>query len=547
MTGSGTAEGRPGPAGRTLPPWLWAWLGGYLLASMPGQISLLRSVITTYFGHSHLAPQFAGFFAVERLAIALSFLIYAVVVGGAVAAMLPRLRGRWVERRFKLASDDRAVMAEMQRFVDSYDPSVRLRVTIRADQMARIYPVGWRSARIAVFRPLPALWRSDREAAQAVLLHEVAHRRQGDQLIVGLGSPFVWLIRIWAPAYVLLVVIPITIDVAAGGGALAQLLVLQGIEEAAVIPGAVFLPVTALWLAELSADRVAAQAIGSGAVQRALRATAGSRASLAARAIALLSHPPRRLRLRLVAARPAATAALVAVWPAAVVAWLLVLPAGMVVAGLLLAGFSLGPADSYLKAGVHPLLVYGRPLAIVTAVVLLVWPVLAAPWARLWSPSQRWGGRQTWWPYLAAASLPVGVLLLFLVPFRASPLATGQHQPQGLCSQFESWSLGNGPADDERVSTKLGQLVEAGDNNKTATAAAARRLDGAIQAALDNPPPGAARSSYAEAMADYRTAAQDMRTGDAAAAATAMEDANGPDEKVSTLISDLAGQCNLSG
>jgi hypothetical protein len=545
MTGSGTAEHLPGPAGRTLPPWLWVWLGGYLLASMPGQISLLRSVISTYFGHSNLAPQFAGFFAVERLAIALSFLIYAVVVGGAVAAMLPRLRGRWVERRFKLVSDDRAVMAEMQRFVDSHDPSVRLRVTIRADQMARIYPVGWRSARIAVFRPLPALWRSDREAAQAVLLHELAHRRQGDQLIVGLGSPFVWLIRIWAPAYLLLVVIPITIDVAAGGSALAQLLVFQGIEEAAVIPGAVFLPVTALWLAELSADRVAAQAIGSGAVQRALRATAGSRASMAAQAIALLSHPPRRLRLRAATARPAATAALVAVWPAAVVAWLLVLPAGMVAAGLLLAGISLGPADTYLKPGLHALLVYGRPLAIVTAVVLLVWPVLAAPWAQLWSSSPRSARRQTWWPYLAAASLPVGVLLLFLVPLQASPLETGPHQPRGLCSQFESWSLGNGPADDEHVATELGQLVAAG-NNKTATAAAARRLDGAIQAALANPPPGAARSSYAEAMTDYRVAAQDMRTGNAAAAATAMEDANGPDEKVSALITDLAGQCNAS-
>jgi len=54
-------------------------------------------------------------------------------------------------------------------------------------EMARIYPVGWRTARIAVFRPLPELWRRDRETAQAILLHEVAHRRHGHQFVVGLA------------------------------------------------------------------------------------------------------------------------------------------------------------------------------------------------------------------------------------------------------------------------------------------------------------------------------------------------------------------------
>ena len=168
---------------------------------MPQEISLLHFTIVTYFGHESALPGIAGpgLVTVERLSLIFDLVIYTVIVAGAVAALVPHLRGRWVEWRFKLASDDRPIMTDMQRFVSSYDPSISLRVTIRSDQMARIYPVGWRSARIAVFRPLPALWRRDREAAQAVLLHEVAHRRQADQLIVGLGSPFVMLMRIWVP------------------------------------------------------------------------------------------------------------------------------------------------------------------------------------------------------------------------------------------------------------------------------------------------------------------------------------------------------------
>jgi Zn-dependent protease with chaperone function len=233
--------------------------------------------------------------------------------------------------------------------VNSRDPSVSLRVTIRADQMARIYPVGWRSARIAVFRPLPALWRRDREAAQAILLHEVAHRRQGDQLIVGLGSPFVALMRIWAPAYLLLVLIPVTVYLAAGGGTLAPYIAASSIMQAVLIPAEIILPVTALWLAEISADQMAAQAIGSGAVRHVLQAAAESRTSRIARAMALPSHPPRRLRLRLAAARPTGTVGLVATWPAALVAWFLVLPLATTVPALLLEGFTLSLMETGLR------------------------------------------------------------------------------------------------------------------------------------------------------------------------------------------------------
>ena len=526
MTSVNTAQSRSTAAARTTPPWLWAWLGGYLLASMPLEISLLHFLTVTYFGQGGTLSEVSGsgIVTVERLSLISSLLIYVVILSGAVAALFPHLRGRWVEWRFKLARDDRPVMAEMQQFVSSHDPSISLRITIRSDQMARLYPVGWRSARIAVFRPLPALWRRDREAAEAILLHEVAHRRQGDQLIAGLGSPFVMLMRLWVPAYLLLVLIPALVYLAASGGIAAQFIAVSSITQVGVIPGQVFLPVTALWLAELGADQLAAQAIGSDAVRHALQATEGSRASLVARALALLSHPPRRLRLRLATARPGATAALVAVWPAALVVWLLVLPLAIEVLALFLLGFPVGQVGPLLRAATPTVLAYGRPLAIATAVLLLAWPVLAYPWERLWSAAPRPSHRLPWWPYLAAAILPVAMLAVSLVPLKGSlpGPSTGLTTPQLLtepCEQFTSWQLGEGGAAESTVETDINQLPI---NATSIAATTAQKLDSAIRAALDDPPPGAARSPYTQAMADFEDTVTDLQHGNGSAANTAI-------------------------
>jgi hypothetical protein len=547
MTASSAAQSRSAVTARTMPPWLWVWLAGYLLATMPQEISLLHFTTVTYFGHESVLPEVVGngFVMVERLSLIFDLLIYAVIVAGAVAAMFPQLRGRWVEWRFKLASDDRPIMTEMQRFVSSHDPSISLRVTIRSDQMARIYPVGWRSARIAVFRPLPALWRRDREAAQAILLHEVAHRRQGDQLIVGLGSPFVMLMRIWAPAYLLLVLIPVTVYLAVGGSILAPFIAVSGIMQAVLIPAEIFLPVTALWLAELGADQMAAHAIGSDAVRQALRVTAESRASLVARALALLSHPPRQLRLRLAAARPVGTAGLVAVWPAALVAWLLVLPVALTVPALLLLGFPVGLMETVLRAATHTLLADGRPVVIATAVLLLAWPVLAYPWERLWSSAPRLSRHQPWWPYLAAASLPIGMLLVSLAPLQVSlPTAvTTPQQPTGICAQSTSWELGRGQTEEEHVQADVDQLLL---GSTSITAAAAQRLDGEIRAALDNPPPGAARSIYMEAMTGYGNAVTYLQVGNSTAANNAITNATDQALKADRLLVQLGGQCTPS-
>lgn len=488
MTRTGSAERRSALAELTLPPWLWAWLvAGFLLGLMPAQISRMPSSLVYFFGPESSSRYFIdrGYVTTGRFFFIFAILIFAGIVAGAVAAMFPNLRGRWVERRFGLASDDRPVVAEMQRFVDSHDSSIRLRVSIRADQMARIYPVGWRGTRIAVFRPLTVLWRRDRGAAEAILLHEVAHRRQGDHLIVGLGSPFVWLMRIWVPAYLLLALIPALIYVAAGGGSPldATFAGFQAGEYSVAIPVQILLPVTALWLAELNADRLAARGTGSGALQRALQATAGSGTRWAARALSFVSHPPRRLRLRSAEARSAGAVVLVAAWPAVMAAWALVLSVAISVSLLLLSS-QLGPdLGLILKADVQILLSVLRPLAIATAVLLLT-----------------------------------------------------------ACSQLARWESGPGQKDYDRASMDLDQLIAASGGHGTMTP---QREDAAIAAAFDSPPP-IGRSGLTHALTDYLDATQYLQAHNVNAFEHAVVDGKRQEWSALGQISDLAQQCNLS-
>lgn len=561
MTKTGSAESRPALAELTLPPWLWAWLvAGLLLGLLPAQISRLPASLAVFFGPLSSSRYIdRGYVTTGRFFFIFALLIFGGIAAGAAAAMFPHLRGRWVERRFGLASDDRPVVAEMQRFVDSHDPSIRLRVSIRADQMARIYPVGWRRARIAVFRPLTVLWRRDRGAAEAILLHEVAHRRQGDQLIVGLGSPFVLLMRIWVPAYVLLALIPALIYAAAGGGGPQDTgyAIAQAALYSVAIPVQILLPVTALWLAELNADHLAAQGTGSGALSRALHAAAGSRTRRTARAISLVSHPPQRLRLRSAEARSAGPVVLVAAWPAAVTAWPLVLPLAFLSVALLplASQLGLGPGVGVvLKADVQFLLSVIRPLAIVTAVLLLAWPALSSGWERLWSPAPRPARHQPWWPYLVAAGLPVALLVLSLVPLAPSSAAPSaqdlEHevaQAERACSQLATWESGPGQKDYDRASTDIEQLVNVAGPHGTTTLRRedAAIADDAIVAAHNAPPPPTGGYSLTQALTAYAAATYYVQSRKIKAFIDAV--AYGKRHEITALsnIDDLAHQCKL--
>jgi Zn-dependent protease with chaperone function len=494
----------------------------YLLAQLPLTISVIYPAFASI-GNVGMAAGGGGaaYAMVWGFTIIFAVLLYVMLVAGMVVVVFPQVRGRWVERRLMLVADDRPVVAEMQQFVDFYDPSVRLRVSLRADQMARIYPVGWRKARIAVFRPLTVLWRYDREAAQAVLLHEVAHRRRGDQLIMGLGSPFTWLVRIGVPAYLVLVLIPSAVFLVAGAGEMGSFTAGLAASLAGTIPSLVFLPVIALWLAELDADQQAVRAVGPAALRRALQVAAGPRAHVAARAMALLSHPPGRLRLRCAGASPAGSAVLMAAWPASMAVFVLVLPFVIDVPLYFSGQLQAGLWEVDVRSVMYLMLVYHLPLVIATAVVLLAWPAVAAFWERLWCRGPRTGGRQPWWPSLAAASVPVGMLLLFLAPLQVSQqqfLQAGASQgSSGGCSAAEDWVLGGGEEKSGPVMERYDVVTVTAEAGKPAVAVGVRQLDTAIRTALAYPPPGSARPVFIRSMTEYRIAGQDIVAGDTSA------------------------------
>lgn len=536
---------RPAAADPMMPPWLWLWLGGYLLADMPMQIARLQAAFDSY-SNPGVMPALLltshTTLTVQRLVGPLGVLPYAVVVASVVALMFPHLRGRWVEWRFGLTSDDRPIMTEMQRFVDARDPSIRLRVTIRADHMARIYPTGWRHARIAVFRPLAALWRRDRQAAQAILLHEIAHRRQGDQLVAGLGSPFLWLIRVWVPIYIVLVLAPNLYYLAAAPGGLGDPLVnVTGAAQALLVPPEIVLPVAALWLAELGADQLAAQVIGGVALQRALRATASPRPPLVTRATALLTHPPRWLRLRRAAAGPAGTLTLLAAWSAALVAAFLLLPAVLTVPDDIPYSLPWSYTASSIAETVHIVLPDSRTVEIATVVLLIAWPALAEPWERLWSPGPRHRESQRWWPYLAGATVPACLLLLSTLPL-PWPSTSEPVPSRSACSQFDDWRNAGGLTDYHHVLTDRKVLfrLETGDTLERDL----RRLDAALGPALAHPPPWGAHSDYLKEMRRYRVAARDLQSANLLAATNAEVAAEGPYAKASLLINILTADCH---
>ena len=528
-----------------MPPWLWLWLIGDLAVLIPTEVSNERHQIALYTGHGEIAPQVtAGTpYTLLLLFTILSGLTCLVLAAGVIATVFPQPRGRRVERRLGLApaganDDDGAALAEMQLFVGQYDPSIRLRATTRDDQMAQIYPVSWRTARIAVFRPLPELWRRDREAAQAILLHEVAHRRHGDQLVVGLASPLVWLIRIWVPAFVVLAVAPVVVYAALGRGLLTQAVAGQGAWQLLQPVGLLILPVTALWLAELDADLATARVLGADPVRQALEATGDTRAPKGARLLGLLAQPPRRLRLRHAASRPAGTFALLAAWPAALIVQLLVIVAGAAIAYLLI---SQSPPDigRDLLAGTRQFLLSNRILIIAAIILLLLWPLLARPWHRLWSARPGPDGRQPWRPYLTAAVVPVALLALSLASL---PTTYARHgATPASCSRLLTWRSGPGFGDKVQTETYLNRLLSA------RTPAAARNDFDALMAAtatgLRHPPPGATRGGYVTALTDFRTAGLDLRDNNVNAALLVTENGITADQKATAILASQVEVC----
>lgn len=367
------------------PPWLWLWLVLYLV-SLPDLVEGWRTQVAVVTGAETYYPELAGttsltvlrLFGIVQLLPSLALLL------GVALIFLPWLRGWWVRRRFRLIVDHRQAVREMQDFVDSYAPGVLIRTNaVRSDRLARIYPTGWRSARIAVFGPLITLWRRDQEAAKTVLLHEIAHYRNGDQLIVGLGSPFVLMVNAWLPAFVVAGLVPLAV-LFAQDYPTATPLTAQVVLLVTQVPRLLLLPVVGLWLAELAADRFVVDLGGGAALSRCVAGRTPGRTRWRLGVLGRLSHPPAALRRWACrATRPhRRDVVLLATWPLLGFGVLLIVLAGAVPAWLLL-GYSWSETWTEALTNSRTFLISWIPEWVLALALITAWPALSRLWTWL--------------------------------------------------------------------------------------------------------------------------------------------------------------------
>lgn len=216
-------------------------------------------------------------------------------------------------------------MREIQSFVLVHLSQARISVNLkRFDQFAITYPLGYRTSVVAVFGGLALLWKKDRPAAEAILLHEIAHCKQGDVLIVGAGSLLQGLLERWY--WLLLGLLPIPIaqaydilqtwnewanmrwDVWFNGSKVSNLLLanlsnyLVGdllilIIAVVHIFWVILLPVVGIWISEIGADRYMAENVQSqGDIVRTFQFVRNKKNSFWGSLLTGLSHPSVGLR-----------------------------------------------------------------------------------------------------------------------------------------------------------------------------------------------------------------------------------------------------------
>jgi Zn-dependent protease with chaperone function len=257
------------------PAWLWFWLGVYIV-SLPKLINyliyLFQDSINQYYTWSTEVGGENSFFELLRVINFYEIAAYVIVLVGIISIFFPKVRGKIVENKYKLVKkDENPAIQEITAFVRQYVPQIQVKANVlRTDLFAITYPLGFRKPALGIFGKTVKLWRSDRKSAEAILLHEISHIRQGDTLVLGAGSLFETAISYWVWIFLLLVFIPIVFYT---GGTIISLPsqtilflsngFLSCISELLTTFGVFLLPLAGVWVSELLADRLATEELKS--------------------------------------------------------------------------------------------------------------------------------------------------------------------------------------------------------------------------------------------------------------------------------------------
>jgi hypothetical protein len=443
------------------PPWLWFWIVLFL-TSVPDLWSALLEGSRQFIalerdGLARLRALDAGYgrFDILRVAgVVVDWLGPAIVVAGVAVAMCPWLRRYYVERRYGVRDPSSAPpgFAAIRDFIERNAPGTIVTVNLLRRETAFVYPLGYRRAAIAVCGGLYKLWQTDRPAAEAVLLHEMAHCRRGDFLVLGTGSPISSGLKYVFLFYLIFLALPqLMVSIADAISLRARLLALEqpvvSVGGSVDMAGAVsrhyreqawghisgqlvmlasaslqfvrflVLPLAGIWAAELNADHfVVVQQGSSAAIQRGLGSLSRSgwwwRWPLNA-----VTHPPRWLRRLSMRFRTLGLLNLVAILLIAYFVRLAVMHAWASISYLFVLGFTTEQIASATLDNTRQYLAALFPVWLAMAALVAVWPWVFKPWEALFvnETSPRRVSRDSWiYAVVAAACLLLATFALWL-------------------------------------------------------------------------------------------------------------------------------------
>lgn len=183
---------------QTLPPWLWVWFVLYVYA-IPSLIGRFKENYSDIFFFTD--PIYSEISHVPYLFLLPNIpeiIPPLILLLGVLTVAFPQVRKSRIEKKYKLSEDypRTPAVVEIEEFIKIHAPEVKIKVNpLYLNETVFVYPLGYRKIGIAILGKLIKSWRSDRNATEAMLLHEIGHYRNGDALILGAGSFFEFVVK----------------------------------------------------------------------------------------------------------------------------------------------------------------------------------------------------------------------------------------------------------------------------------------------------------------------------------------------------------------